>query len=126
MLIMKKLLPLLVICALSAFSASTLSAADKKPEKEEKAKAKAQHIPFHGEMADINKTAKTFKVGERTFHVTAETKVMKAGKPATFDDAKAGEDCGGTYKEATGGKLEVLSLRLGAKPEKKPKKKEDK
>ena len=121
---MKKLLPLLVICALSAFSASTLSAADKKPEKEEK--AKTQHIPFHGEMADINKTAKSFKVGERTFHVTAETKVMKAGKPATFDDAKAGEDCGGTYKEATGGKLEVLSLRLGAKPEKKPKKKEDK
>jgi hypothetical protein len=74
----------------------------------------------------LNKTAKSFKVGERTFHVTAETKIMKAGKPATFDDAKAGEDCGGTYKEATGGKLEVLSLRLGAKPEKKPKKKEDK
>lgn len=123
---MKKLLPLLVICALSAFSASTLSAADKKPEKEEKKVEKAQHIPFHGAMADINKTAKTFKVGERTFHVTAETKFTKAGKPATFDDAKAGEDCGGSYKEATGGKLEVLSLRLGAKPEKKPKKKEDK
>ena len=121
---MKKLIPLLLICALSAFSASTITAAEKKVEKE--AKAKVQHIPFHGEMADLNKTAKTFKVGERTFHVTAETKVMKAGKPATFDDAKAGEDCGGTYKEATGGKLEVLSLRLGAKPEKKPKKKEDK
>ena len=121
---MKKLLPLLLICALSALTTSTLSAADKKPEKE--AKAKVQHIPFHGEMADLNKTAKTFKVGERTFHVTSDTKFMKAGKPATFDDAKAGEDCGGTYKEATGGKLEVLSLRLGAKPEKKPKKKEDK
>lgn len=121
---MKKIIPLLLICALSAFSASTLSAADKKPEKEEK--AKAQHIPFHGAMTDLNKTAKTFKVGERTFQVTAETKFTKAGKPATFDDAKTGEDCGGTYKETAGGKLEVLSLRLGAKPEKQPKKKEDK
>ena len=121
---MKKLLPILLVSVLTTFSALNVSAADKAPAKEEKKAQKAQHIPFHGAISDVNKTAKTFKVGERVFQITAETKIMKAGKPATFDDAKNGEDCGGTYKEAAAGKLEVLSLRVGAKPEKQPAKKD--
>jgi len=64
----------------------------------------------------VDKTAKTIKVGERTFHVTSETRIMKAGKPATLDDAVVGEEVGGTYKEADG-KLNAVSLRLGPRPE---------
>ena len=45
---------------------------------------------------------------------------MKAGKPALIDDAAVGDEVGGAYREGEGGKLEVVSLRLGPKPEKEP------
>lgn len=82
-------------------------------------------IPFRGKIDAVDKTAKTIKVGERTFEVTAETRIMKGGKPATLDDAVVGEEVGGVYKEADG-KLTALSLRLGPRPEggEKKKKKE--
>ena len=71
----------------------------------------------------MNKAAKTIKVGERTFQVTSETRIMKAGKPATIDDAVVGDEIGGTYKEADG-KLNAVSLRLGPRPEGGEKKKQ--
>ena len=116
---MKKLLSLAVIAVFSAFCAVSAPAADKKPDPTEKGEKKAAtHIPFHGKIDGLDKAAKTIKVGERTFHLTSTTKVMKAGKLAAFDDAKSGDEVGGTYHEGAGGKLELLSLRVGPKPEK--------
>ena len=77
--------------------------------------------PFHGKISAVDKTAKTITVGERTFQVTATTKIQMAGKPASLEDAKVGDQVGGQYREGEGGRLEVLSLRVGPKPEKKPK-----
>ncbi|MBI3415519.1 MAG: hypothetical protein HY043_09395 [Verrucomicrobia bacterium] len=69
----------------------------------------------------MDKTAKTITIeGKdkgRTIHVTSATKIRKAGKPATFDDATAGEEVGGLAKKAPDGKLEAVSLRVGPKPE---------
>ena len=41
--------------------------------------------PFHGKLAAIDKVGKTITVGKRTFQITSETKIKKAGKPATLD-----------------------------------------
>jgi hypothetical protein len=72
-------------------------------------------LPFLGKIDAVDKVAKTVKVGERTFHVTAETRILKAGKPATLDDAVMGDEVVASYKEA-GGKLTALSLRIGPRP----------
>ena len=84
--------------------------------------------PFRGKIDQLDKAARTLKVGARTFQVIDATKVIKDGKPSTFDQATVGEEVGGAYREGDGGKLEVVSLRLGAKPTAKeePAKKEKK
>ena len=82
---------------------------------EKKGERKGGNV-FNGKIAAVDKTAKTIKVGERTFQVTSETKIRKGGNPATLDDAVVGDEIGGTYKEADG-KLNALSLRLGPRPE---------
>jgi len=74
-------------------------------------------IPFHGKLASVDKSAKTITVGERTFQITADTKIMKAGKPATLDDCVVGEEIGGRYKKTEDGKLVVVGVRFGPKPE---------
>lgn len=119
------MIALSLVAVLSVFSTLHLSAADKPAPTENGDKADkkaAKHVPFHGKIDGLDKDAKTLKVGERTFHVVATTKIVKAGKPATLDDATVGEAVGGAYHQAEGGKLELMSLRIGAKPEKEEKK----
>lgn len=81
-------------------------------------------IPFRGKISKVDKAAMTITVGEtekaRTFQITSETRLMKAGKPAILDDAVVGEEIGGTYRKTDDGKLQALSVRLGPKPEKAP------
>ena len=80
--------------------------------------------PFHGRLVAVDKTAKTITVGKRTFHVTSETKIKKAGKPATLDEGVAGEEVSGYVKPKEDGKLVATSVNFGPKnksegPEKK-------
>lgn len=81
--------------------------------------------PFRGKVDAVNKTAKTVKVGERTFQITDETRIVKGGKAATLDDAVVGDEVGGSYKEVDG-KLNAQMIRFGPRPEggEKKKKKE--
>jgi hypothetical protein len=58
--------------------------------------------------------------------VTSTTKITKAGKLAMLEDATAGEEVGGAYHEGESGKLELMSLRIGPKPEKEGKKEDKK
>ena len=62
------------------------SAAEKKATSDKKPSAG----PFHAKLAAVDKSGKTITVGKRTFQITSETKLNKAGKPATLDD----ESCG--------------------------------
>ncbi len=91
--------------------------AEDKSDKKEHAGEKKKGKPFKGKVDAVDKTAKTIKVGERTFQITSDTKIVKAGKPATFDDAVVGEEIGGTYHKTDDGKMVAVSIRLGAKPE---------
>jgi hypothetical protein len=71
--------------------------------------------PFHGKVAAIDKTARTIQVGKRTFYVSPDCKLTKAGQPAKLEDAVVGEECGGYMKPSPEGKLVATTLRLGPK-----------
>lgn len=112
------------IALAALLTAFTVGVAAQLPAQEKKqgtnapaAKEKRDTAPFRGKIVAVDKTAKTIKVGERTFQVTSSTKIMKAGKPATLDDATVGEEVGGHFKKTDDGKLELLSLRIGPKSE---------
>lgn len=92
-----------------------------KPAAPQKAKANRPY-PFNGRISEVDKINKTITVGQsdkkRVFHITSETRMVKAGKPAILDDAVVGEAVGGLCRKTDDGKLEAVSLRFGPKPEK--------
>jgi hypothetical protein len=101
---------------------------DKAPieKKEGGGEKKKGGTPFRGKLAAADKAAKTITVGERTFQITSDTRIMKAGKPATLDDAVVGEDVGGSYDKGEGDKLVAKMVRFGPRPEGEGKKGEGK
>lgn len=73
--------------------------------------------PFHGKLVAIDKIAKTITVGKRTFLITSETKIKKAGKPATLDDGAVGEEVSGYVKPREDGKLAATTVNFGPRAE---------
>ena len=71
--------------------------------------------PFHAKLAAIDKTAKTITVGKRTFQITSETKIFRAGKPAKLEDGVIGEEVSGYIKPADDGKLIATKVNFGPK-----------
>ena len=71
--------------------------------------------PFHGKLVAVDKSGKTITVGKRTFLITSETKLKKAGTPATLDDAVVGEEVSGYIKPREDGKLTATTVNLGPK-----------
>jgi len=121
---MKKIIAIALMAAFAAFTTLNVQADDKDKappaEKKQGEKGKSGHVPFHGKVVSVDKTANSIKVGERTFYVVAATKVNKTGKKASLDDVTVGEEVRGAYTD-NAGKLELLSLGIGPAPEKKPK-----
>jgi hypothetical protein len=72
--------------------------------------------PFHGKLVALDRAAKTITVGKRTFHITSETKLKKAGKPATLDAGVVGEVVSGYVKPSPDGKLVATTVTFGPKP----------
>jgi hypothetical protein len=70
-------------------------------------------LPFHGKLTAIDQSAMTVTVGERTFKITSETKIMKDNVPATLADGVVGEMVGGAYKKNADGKLSATTIRFG-------------
>lgn len=91
--------------------------AEKKATTKDTAEKKASAGPFHGKLAAVDKTAKTITVGKRTFQVTSETKIHKAGKPATFEEGVVGEEVSGYVKPTDDGKLVATTINFGPKAE---------
>jgi hypothetical protein len=90
------------------------TAEKKSPPKGEK---QAGQVPFRGKLVAVDRQAKTIKVGERTFQITSESKLSKAGKPATLDDAVVGDEVGGSYQKNADGTLSAKLVRFGSKAE---------
>jgi len=73
--------------------------------------------PFRGRLAAIDKAGRTITIGKRTFHLTPETKILRAGKPATLESAVLGEETSGGFKTSENGKLVATKVNLGPKVE---------
>ncbi|HWD91226.1 MAG TPA: hypothetical protein VG938_02645 [Verrucomicrobiae bacterium] len=72
-------------------------------------------LPFRGTIKAVDNTAKTISVGTLTLQITSESKIIKTGKPATLQDAAAGDNVAGSYHKDPDGKMNVVSLRIGPK-----------
>lgn len=57
--------------------------------------------------------------------ITATSKILKDGKPATLEYLKDGDDVYGGYKTTADGKLEATTLNIGKPPAKKKDDKKD-
>ena len=86
--------------------------------KDSAAKKKAAH-PFRGKLAALDKTAKTIRVGESIYQITSETKITKAGKPATLEEGVVDEPVTGYAKPTDDGKMAATTVHFGAKAEEK-------
>lgn len=82
--------------------------------------AKHGVIPFHGKLAAVDANARTLTVGNRTFQVTADTKIFNNGEPATLSDGVVGGPVRGAYQKTEAGLLEAVTVHFGAKPGEKP------
>jgi hypothetical protein len=115
-----KLIAIGLIAAFAVGSVGVVHAQEAKTESSTSAGSKKKGVvPFRGKINEIDKAAKTINIGKekkRTIQITDQTKITKDGKPATLDDANAGDEVGGAYRDADG-KLEASSLRIGPKPE---------
>ena len=118
---MKKLFTLSVLIALIAGVPPTVRAAEAYKDKATQAPKsdnRPKQLPFRGKVGAVDKTAKTItlegKEKGRTFQITSGTKITKDGKPAVLDDVTVGESVRGVAKESATGKLEAVSLKVGA------------
>lgn len=119
----------LLAAALALAPLAPRAADDAKPETKpaaeapEKAKRKgnADRMPFRGKIKSVDAAKMTVTLGgqekDRVIHVTSETRIMMAGKPAVFGDIKPGEEVGGQGKKRDDGEVEAISLRVGPRPE---------
>ena len=131
---MKKLVSSLLATLICVGVATTVQAQEKKGKgkdapKGEKAEGKKRDTyPFNGKVASADKSAMTItlqgKEKSRVIKVTSQTKIEKDGKPATFDDAKAGEAVRGSLKKDASGAEVATLVRIGQAPEGKAKGKE--
>ena len=112
-------LSVVLLCApLQLLAQDSKAKAPKPPAENKESTAKKPSAgPFHGKLAALDKAAKTITVGKRTFQITAETKINKAGKAATMEDAVVGEEVSGYVKPDEHGKLVATKVNLGPKTE---------
>ena len=71
--------------------------------------------PFHGKLLALDKIKRTIGVGKRTFQISSETRIKKAGKPATLEDGVVGEPVSGYVKPMPDGKWDAISVNFGPK-----------
>jgi hypothetical protein len=128
--IVSTLLAAVIAVGVAAQSQAQEKGKDKPKEGEKAEKKKTDAYPFNGKIASVDKTAKTVtlqgKEKARVIQITPDTRITKLGKPATLDDATAGEIVGGQVRRTAEGKEAAVSLRIGPAPEGKAKEGGDK
>src|SRR3954447_7988604 len=119
---MKKLSTIVLIGLLlslsGAFAAPPAPASPKSKDSAAPAsEKKGRGLPFHGNVAAVDKSAKTITMEgkkQRVFHLTPETKINKDKKPTTIASLAAGDYVGGYAREMADGKLELVTLNIGS------------
>jgi len=85
------------------------------------APSKGRGIPFHGTIASEDKSARTITLEgkkQRTFQVTAETKIHFGNLNGNLNSVKPGADVGGYARELPDGKLILVTLNIKTGTEK--------
>ncbi len=118
---MKKTILLLVVLTLVAFASGAVAAAPPKAETPAPAAAAttapAKMDKFSGEVKNVDAMAKSIVVAkgkvEKSFVVTADTKIAKGKEALKFEDLKAGMNVAVEYKK-DGDKLMAASIKAAA------------
>jgi len=127
---MKKTILLVVVLTLVAFVSGAVAAAPPKAETPAPAPAApattapAKMEKFSGEIKNVDAMAKSIVVAkgkvEKSFVVTADTKMTKGKEAFKFEDLKAGSQVGIEYKK-DGDKLIAVTIKVST-PKAAPKK----
>ena len=124
----------LLAAAIAGAPTQLLAQSTNKPAREKKTtaarsesatKKKSAH-PFRGKLVEVDKVAKTIKLGKSTYEITSQTKITKDGKPATLEDGVVGEPVSGYAKPTEDGKMAATTVHFGAKADAKGGKKKKK
>ncbi len=75
----------------------------------------ARSLPFTGKLTAVDRAKRTITVGSRLFYLTSETRLTRAGQPATLDDGVIGEETAGAYRKRPDGTRQAVSVRFGPK-----------
>jgi hypothetical protein len=85
------------------------------------AKLATRPMPFLGKISAVDQNAKTFTVmgkqASKTFKVTENTTITKAGAAATMTDIVQDEKARGTYLTQADGTLEARMVKIGPRTE---------
>ena len=115
---MKKIFVLVMVGALGCGFGGSLQAAGAPTNAPAKGTpSKERGLPFHGNIAAVDKVAKTITMrGEkhRVFYVTPQTKINKDNARTTLNAVAIGDYAGGYAREKADGKLELVTLNIGA------------
>jgi hypothetical protein len=117
-------LGLLGLLAAAVAAPIQLSAQDANAPATEKRETKAGgekrkgQLPLHGKLKAVDQTARTLTVGQHTVRITSETKIMKAGQPATLADGVEGEAVTIVYRKTDDGNYEAIKVNFGPKEDK--------
>jgi hypothetical protein len=83
----------------------------------DKAAPTTRTLPFNGNVAAVDKDAKTVTVGKQVLHVSSETKLTKGNQSVTVADIAVGDAIAGSYTKGDDGKLTAKMMRVGPKPD---------
>ena len=72
-------------------------------------------LPFHGKLSSVNADQKTitltYSTGEKTYHLTPDTLILKNDQPTTLMEAEVGKQVSGAYIRQ-GDRMELTKLNL--------------
>ena len=120
------------VCAAFLLTSNPLAAADPAadPAAPHAAKKVSTHpYPFRGTVDSLDAAGKTIqldgKKNDRTIHVTAESVLEKAGKPAKFEEIAPGDYAKGLVTRPDGSREVLVKGTFGPRPEKRPRTKRE-
>ena len=75
----------------------------------------SRRLPFHGKLTAVDPKANTitltYSTGDKVFHITPHTEILKHEKPAKLDEAQLGEQVSGAFVR-NGDRAELTKLNL--------------
>ncbi len=84
--------------------------------------SESRKLPFHGKLGAVNEKDRTITVsyttGDKVYHLTSQTEILKYDQPATLADAVMGEQVSGAFHKI-GDRMELTKLTLAKHPESK-------